>query len=196
MLIDAAEDYVETLAVFGIEMPMAKLRLYDGRNAAHTYASASIGEDNYIKLEPKYHYSDYDTLNEKYAKNVRDGLHPANTTARDVVAHEAGHRLEYYVSYKVLNDKLQKNPSLSLDTQWKYTYEGKAATDIARSAVKKIAKDTGKTEREVRANLSQYSTRSLHETFAEAIADFRRNGENSNPLSVEIAKRVRKALKK
>ncbi len=115
-----------------------------------------------------------------------------NSTVGSMGAHEAGHGIEW-----ILDDT---NPDYSFDFQkisaWNKCAEAKAISSQAIKNIKSTPYGKGKKKFDLQSAISRYASKTDSETMAEAFADVYINGENANPLSVEIKKLTIEQLKK
>lgn len=133
-------------------------------------------------------YLKYDTAKvaKTYENDVAAGFHPKGTTYKDIMVHEAAHRLDGILSQKMNNGNLL-GPA--------------ASTRIVKEAWNNMKANGAKgTIMSAQQSLSGYGAGyyARHtgdkyiETFAEAIADYNANGSKANPLSREIASVTKK----
>lgn len=156
------------------------------------YAQYSGGINQITASEARY--KNRETLLKTYEGDVKSGYHPKGTTADDILAHETGHALE-----RLLGDRaLAKLGKTDFATMWDYGFKDKATRDLVSQACKNIKKTPfgdGKHVSRLKYDLSRYATKNASETYAEAIADYRRNGKKANPLSIEIVRLTKEWLR-
>ena len=107
----------------------------------------------------------------------------ANASPASIGAHESAHAIEWMM--------LQKNSGVyQYDWQridaWNKCSEAKKLVSQACKNIKKTPYGKGKKNAELIGGISRYGQETASETMAEAFADVYANGENANPLSVEI----------
>lgn len=119
------------------------------------------------------------------------GWWPKNSSPASIGVHETGHAVE----------KLLLKNSKQYETYYKQVMawnRGEVSKEIVSEALKNIKKTEygkGKKVAELTHALSDYAATNKQETFAEAFADVFSNGENANPLSLEIKKLALKKYK-
>lgn len=151
-----------------------------------------IGET--ITFNPKF-FSGEDAL-ENLKKichtQSESGFWPKNSIVASIGAHEAGHGIEWILA--------NANPNYSFDFQkiiaWNKCAEAKVIISQAIKNIKSTPYGKGKKKFDLQSAISRYATKTDSETMAEAFADVYINGENANPLSVEIKKLTIEQLKK
>lgn len=151
-----------------------------------------IGET--ITFNPKF-FSGEDAL-ENLQKichtQSESGFWPKNSIIASLGAHEAGHGIEWILA--------NANPNYSFDFQkiiaWNKCAEAKVIISQAIKNIKSTPYGKGKKKFDLQSAISRYATKTDSETMAEAFADVYINGENANPLSVEIKKLTIEQLKK
>lgn len=160
-------------------------------NGSEFYAHAEFSGN--LKFYKDY-FKDADRLNRSYDRDVKTGFHPAGTTAADIMRHEMGHLLERAIIEKAGGDILD-----AIDN-WSSAKRAGDIIDAAYKAIKGNPENKGKTKNQLRREVSGYAMDSSkgatnrHETFAECIADYSKNGENAKPLSKEVWKQTKKLL--
>ena len=170
-----------------------------GSAIAYTFG----GSDAQPIIAVSRYYGDKDYLIRRYNENVASGYHPKGTTYEDVLIHETGHRIEAALAKKAIDTgRLPYAPNISLGNWNNYakTAYGSYATEklISQAAknIKKTPYGAGKSNYQLYRGISGYAAAEdkRSETFAEAIADWRRNGSNANPLSIEIVRLTKEYL--
>lgn len=143
-----------------------------------------------IYFNPKYYQDEVNFM--QMCKSSSDmGWWPANSTPSSIGAHETGHAVEM----------LLLNLS-SYDYDWEKILDwnkGKKSGRIVSQALKNIKKTEygkGKKNEELMKSLSGYGATKKQECFAEAFADVAANGNNANPLSIEIKKLAQEEYQK
>lgn len=146
-------------------------------------------------------FNDEDKVNKTYARDLRSNFHPKNSTPQDVIVHETGHALDFYMLARKnkVNDLVVdgfSNWRLLMNDWSNQTYSKSTVLEAAENVNKKLKAEGKKTKTvdELRQEISGYAasymddkTTPLYaETFAEALVDYLSNGTNAQPLSVEI----------
>ena len=139
---------------------------------------------NYLKYDTDY-------VSKSYDRDVAAGFHPKGTTYKDIMVHEAAHRLDGILTRKIAGNNVPQY---------------RASTYIVKEAINEIKKSRGGKGRayDIQKALSGYGANFYKnhtgnpyvETFAEAIADYNANGKNANPLSKQIARITQDYIKK
>lgn len=144
---------------------------------------------NKITFNPQY-FSD-----NKLVKLCKDqsstGWWPPNASISSVGAHEAGHAVEMVL--------IQNNPAYKYDFEravaWNNCTEAKRIVSQACKNIKKTSYGKGKKKYNLIGAISRYAQSNDSETLAEAFADVHANGQNANPLSIEIKRLTDEQLK-
>lgn len=114
-----------------------------------------------------------------------------NASPASIGAHECAHAAEWLM--------IQRNTAYQYDWQrtdvWNKCTEAKKVVSQACKNVKKTEYGKGKRNFELISAISRYAQENASETMAEAFADIYANGENANPLSVEIERLTLETLK-
>jgi len=109
---------------------------------------------------------------------------PKGTSYLNVADHEIGHILE-----KALITEAVKNGSLGAwgaGGAWANCTFATKVIHEAAMGLKKTAYGNGKTIDQLVRRVSQYATTDRSEAMAECVSDYRANGSNANPLSIEV----------
>lgn len=183
-----------------------------------TFASASL--TGYVRLN-KNVYKDMKKLKESYKSDIKKGFHPKGTEYSEILTHELGHILNNEIinrKHKYNVDNLaedainRKTAQKIVNTAIKNTkitkemvvngFQNKYSADSLKNVTEQKLIETynrysldDKTKI-LRYSISRYAMENYAETFAEAVADYTANKENSNILSIEIVKQARKELGK
>lgn len=143
-----------------------------------------------ITFNPFY-YNDEKLIN-ICKEQVKFGYWPKNTSPISIGVHEAGHAVEWLL--------VQNSPSYRSNYDcvlaWNKCTEAKAIVSQACKNIKKTPYGKGKRNQELIMTISRYAGESASETMAEAFADVYANGENANPLSIEIKKLTKEQFEK
>ena len=156
------------LSDFGIENDIQ----FDYKDTDNMIAQSQEEDgDNVIYLTE--HFKDYDGLYKTIKKNANNGV----VTSLPIMfngIHEAGH---------IIEQKL--NPY------------GEHFTEMFSKEVVAKAQRQCRTQGKdgSRKSISEYATRDVHETVAEAITDYFHNGDNAKPLSIEIYNELKRRSK-
>lgn len=144
-----------------------------------------------ISFNPKY-FSDSETL-EKLCKKYSDsGFWVKNVSPASIGVHETAHGIEWLM-IEISNNYFHDFEKIEA---WNKCTEAKAIVSQACKNIKKTAYGKGKKNDELINAISRYAGSSRSETMAEAFADVYANGENANPLSIEIKKLTLEKIKK
>lgn len=144
-----------------------------------------------ISFNPTY-YSVGNNLSDKCFMASQTGDWIKNCSVKSLGSHEAGHGVEWLL--------IQSNPSYGYDFErtmaWNHCTEAKEIVQEAVRNIKKTAYGKGKRKADLIRTISRYALDNDSETLAEAFQDVFANGDNANPLSVEIKRLVADKLKK
>ena len=144
-----------------------------------------------IAFNPKY-FSDSETLEKLCKKYSDNGFWIKNVSPASIGAHETAHGVEWLMIE--ISDNYFHN--FEKIEAWNKCTEAKAIVSQACKNIKKTAYGKGKKNDELINAISRYAGTSKSETMAEAFADVYANGENANPLSIEIKKLTLEKIKK
>lgn len=143
-----------------------------------------------ITFNPTY-FSD-DKLTNICVEQANSGWWTKNTSIVSIGVHEAGHAVERLL--------IDNNPIYVYEFEriiaWQKCTEAKKIVSKACENIKKTLYGKSKRNDELVKSISQYATKSKSETMAEAFADVYANGDNANPLSIEIKKLTKELLEK
>lgn len=136
-----------------------------------------------ITFNPAY-YCNGNNLFDKCQTASQMGAWINNCSPQTIGAHEAGHGVEWLLiqSNSHYNYDFQKNVA------WDTCSEAKSIVKEAIHNLKKTSYGKGKKKTDLIGAISKYALESDSETLAEAFHDVYANGENANPLSIEIKK--------
>ena len=166
-----------------------------GGESGWTYASYAHNSGK-VRVNTYYYDGDYEKLDKSYKNDVASNFHPKGTDWRSIIAHETGHAIEDKIADAFMQTPEVRN--MSFDKAFKYKFLRQGTHDIVNKAVANVKKSGvhGKkvSSDYIRRNLSTYATKNQSETFAEAIADYSKNGSKSNPLTLEIIKLTKERL--
>lgn len=133
-----------------------------------------------IYFNPKY-FADVSGF-EEMCKNCSDnGWWVKNSSPASIGAHETGHAVE-----SLIISKCRYEYDWERIMAWNKGEISKKIVSQALKNVKKTPYGKRKLNRDLMTAVSQYGATSKKEVFAEAFADCFANGENANPLSIEI----------
>jgi hypothetical protein len=143
-----------------------------------------------ISFNPFY-FKDNKKLVESCNTQSKSGFWISNASPASIGAHETGHAVEWLM--------LESNKSYQYDWQridaWNKCTEAKGVVSQACKNVKKTEYGKGKRNFQLIAGVSRYAQENASETMAESFADVYANGENANPLSIEIVRLTKEKLK-
>lgn len=148
----------------------------------NAYASATLRGS--LQLNPKL-LSDADTLNKSYSDDVSSKWHPAGTTSVNIASHEMGHLLESALIFKNITEPGYQGTMDRINAWNKNRFATKIVGEAAR-IVKKTESGKGLKNNQLVEQISRYATKNRSEALAEAVADYRANGNNAQPLSKAI----------
>lgn len=142
-----------------------------------------------ISFNPFY-FKDNKKLVESCNTQSKSGFWISNASPASIGAHETGHAVEWLM--------LESNKSYQYDWQridaWNKCTEAKGVVSQACKNVKKTEYGKGKRNFQLIAGVSRYAQENASETMAESFADVYANGENANPLSIEIVRLTKEKL--
>lgn len=149
---------------------------------------ACTGEE--ISFNPKY-FNDSKTLKESCKKYSESGWWIKNASPASIGSHEAAHGVEW-IMIELNSDYFHNFEKIEA---WNKCTEAKAIVSQACKNIKKTAYGKGKKNDELINAISRYAASSKSETMAEAFADVYANGDNANPLSIEIKRLTLEKIK-
>lgn len=157
------------------------------------YAQTSLSSGK-IAVNPKF-FDDYNKAKTQMYTDVLSHFHPQGCKAGDILVHEVGHNLEF-----LINKRMNKGNKMQMALADAGQVYAKAIVQQAYSELSKEQPNLYSTEKKARQAISLYADSKWHgtvaytECFAEAVADYARNGKNANPLSVKIWEGIKAAL--
>lgn len=135
-----------------------------------------------ISFNPHYFTDDGTKIKQSCEDMSKKRFWISNASAESIGAHEAAHGIEWMM--------LQKDKGHEYDWQridaWNKCTEAKKLVSQACKNVKKTPYGKGQVNAVLIGKISRYASENASETMAEAFADCFANGENANPLSIEI----------
>ena len=182
--VDAAKAYVQEVSDMMDEFPALKGTITRFGDSVRGKEMGSADLFGHLALNTKNMQS-LDAANAKYGKDVKSGLHPEGTNAVNAVSHELGHMLELAVINRTQGEFMKA-------VAWTSHSVGK---DIVASAMSRLPSSSGKESGKPISDISRYATHDASETVAEAVADYRANGDMAKPLSREIWRELKNRLK-
>ena len=148
------------------------------------------GSDGKISFNP-FHFKDDKKLFNDCAEQSKKRWWVANSSPASVGAHETGHSVEWLM--------IQSNKAYEYEWQridaWNKCTEAKGVVSQACKNIKKTEYGKGKRNFQLISGISHYAQENASETMAESFADVYANGENANPLSLEIMRLTKEKLK-
>lgn len=143
-----------------------------------------------INFNPTY-FADANKLAKTCEEQAAKKWWVKNSTIASIGAHECGHGVEWMM--------LQRNPDYEYDWQridaWNKCTEAKGVVSQACKNIKKTPYGKGKRNVDLIGSISRYANDNASEAMAEAFADVFCNGDNANPLSLEIMKLTEEKVK-
>lgn len=115
-----------------------------------------------------------------------------NASPESIGAHESAHAIEWMMLKK--NSVAYQYDWQRIDA-WNKCTEAKKLVSQACKNIKKTPYGKGKRNAELIGGISRYGQENASETMAEAFADVYANGENANPLSIEIKRLTAEMVK-
>lgn len=135
-----------------------------------------------ITFNPEYYKDDGAKIQQACKDMSESRWWIPNATPASIGAHETAHAIEWMM--------LQKDAAYEYSWQridaWNKCAEAKKLVSQACKNVKKTEYGKGKVNAQLIGGISRYGQSNASETMAEAFADCYANGENANPLSIEI----------
>jgi SPP1 gp7 family putative phage head morphogenesis protein len=148
------------------------------------------GSSGKISFNPTY-FKDDKKLIEDCKRQSESRWWIPNATPASIGAHETGHAVEWLM--------IQSNKAYMYDWQrieaWNKCTEAKGLVSQACKNIKKTEYGKGKKNFQLIVGVSRYAQENASETMAEAFADVFANGENANPLSLEIMRLTKEKIK-
>lgn len=142
-----------------------------------------------ITFNPKF-FTEHEKMLESCKANAASHWWVANASTASIGAHESAHAVEWMM--------IQSSGAYGYNWQkidaWNKCTEAKKLVSQACKNIKKTAYGKGKKNAELISSISRYAQDTASETMAEAFADVYANGENANPLSLEIKRLTVEAL--
>ena len=183
----------EEMLYFKNEFPQAanSIRAIEGKDSITALAEANITTQytggGTIYLSQKF--NNMQTLKSAYQHSVETGFSPSGTTYINLASHEIGHLLEGAMMDKAYSGNMvERTKALSSKS------EAKRILSNASVAAKKTADGKGKSNIELKLQISKYAAKNPSEALAEAVSDYRANGANAKPLSRAIWAELKKEL--
>lgn len=148
------------------------------------------GSSGKISFNPTY-FQDDKKLIEVCAEQSKKQWWIPNSSPASLGAHETGHAVEWLLIHSNKNYQYDWQRT----TAWNDCTEAKGIVSQACKNVKKTEYGKGKRNFQLIAGVSRYAQENASETMAEAFADIYSNGENANPLSLEIMRLTQEKVK-
>lgn len=163
------------------------------RSDPNELAGVRFNFNNHAVLALGPDFQDLAKANRDVRNGIHNGFYVKNTDLKGVIHHELGHILERQVFLKRYTH---------LKNAERQFQQGKIANRIVNNASrdKTVDSDYGNFVKsngylkDYRTTISGYAAHSGHETIAEAVADYKRNGSNAAPLSQAIWKELKRSL--
>ena len=133
-----------------------------------------------IYFNPKY-FADVSGFEEMCRNCSDNGWWVKNSSPASIGVHETGHAVE-----SLIISKCRYDYDWERIMAWNKAEISKKIVSQALKNIKKTPYGKGKLNRDLMMAVSRYGATSKQEVFAEAFADCFANGENANPLSIEI----------
>lgn len=133
-----------------------------------------------IYFNPKY-FADVSGFEEMCRNCSDNGWWVKNSSPASIGVHETGHAVE-----SLIISKCRYDYDWERIMAWNKAEISKKIVSQALKNIKKMPYGKGKLNRDLMMAVSRYGATSKQEVFAEAFADCFANGENANPLSIEI----------
>lgn len=144
-----------------------------------------------ISFNPRYFKDSQQLLNICKQQSAHGHWIP-NSSPISIGVHEAAHGVEWAL--------IEANSSYIYDVEkrlaWNGCSEAKKIVSQACKNIKKTSYGKGKRNAQLIQSISKYASATASETMAEAFADVYANGENANPLSIEIKRLTKDQMKK
>lgn len=144
-----------------------------------------------ITFNPKYFTDDGKILKDACVNSSNSGWWPKNSSISSIGVHETGHAIENLL----INANKTYQYSWERVEAWNKCTEAKGIVSQSCKNIKKTEYGKGKKNAELIGAVSKYASSNASETMAEAFADVFNNGENANPLSIEIHRLTIEQLK-
>lgn len=149
---------------------------------SNAYAYIGTGT-NTVVIGPNILNNEYDAYRKQYLSDVRQHFHPTGTQPEHIVTHELGH----WVSLTVLphdpgdynGETTCKNIVMDAAKSLGYRFKSTAQNPLVRQ----------------RGEISRYAKTNMLETVAEAVADWRANGDKAHEFSRAIVQELKNRLK-
>lgn len=133
-----------------------------------------------IYFNPKY-FADVSGFEEMCRNCSDNGWWVKNSSPASIGVHETGHAVE-----SLIISKCRYDYDWERVMAWNKAEISRKIVSQALKNIKKTPYGKGKRNMELMTAVSRYGATSKQEVFAEAFADCFANGENANPLSIEI----------
>jgi len=139
-----------------------------------------------LSFNPAY-FSDRHTLAETCRKMSAQKFWVPNSSPHTIGVHEAAHGVEW----ALIQANSQYKTHYERVVAWNGGAEAKKIVEEACRNIKKTPYGQNKSLTELIRSISAYALTNNSETMAEAFADVDANGDNANPLSIEIKRLTR-----
>ena len=141
-----------------------------------------------INFNPKY-YDNPNVIRDSCLRYSDSGWWVKNASPKSLGSHETAHGIEWLLielNETDYGDGLSIISRYNRREAWSKCTEAKKIVSEACKNIKKTPFGKGKINRELKQAISEYANTNPSETLAEAFADVTANGDNANPLSLEI----------
>lgn len=134
-----------------------------------------------IRFNPLY-FNDIEKLRQVCKKQSASRYWIQDSSPASLMVHDSAHAVERLL----INMCPDYTYDFEREDAWNTCKEAGKIVERAVSEMLETEYGRGKTEHELRQELSRYALQSYSETMAEAFADVYVHGENANPLSIRI----------
>ena len=141
-----------------------------------------------INFNPKY-YDNPNVIRDACLRCSDSGWWVKNASPKSIGSHETAHGIEWLLielNETDYGDGLSIISRYNRREAWSKCTEAKKIVSEACKNIKKTPYGKDKIFRELKQAISEYANTNPSETLAEAFADVTANGDNANPLSLEI----------
>lgn len=188
--VETANHVNDTIAKIQEKYPELKgtVQIISQTTRSGVCASMSINSDfgsdgvprQYLQLGN--HYSNgMDELINAHGRMVSTGWSPKGTDPSSTIWHEYGHAYANFYRAKAVAEKIPDNRF------WRSTeyHNAHKSAELEKGWIKTAAKELKITQKQLKANISQYATTNAHETWAEAFSEYHTSA-NPRPECVAL----------
>lgn len=182
---DVVKESIEGVDLIINQFPELKTSLKYIKTSSSGVMSCS---GDVINFNPKY-YDNPNVIRDACLRCSDSGWWVKNASPKSLGSHETAHGIEWLLielNETDYGDGLSIISRYNRREAWSKCKEAKKIVSEACKNIKKTPYGKDKIFRELKQAISEYANTNPSETLAEAFADVTANGDNANPLSLEI----------